>query len=147
MIFDPATERGAHALERLGSAMAAWLTTVRADGQPQSMPVWFVWDGAANDGAGEILVYGDHRAKRNANLEANPRASFHLPDDGNGQDIVTIEATVRVDPDLPPPGEHAAYIAKYGAWIEAAMGGPEQFGQTYSLPIRIVPTCGMAFAG
>lgn len=42
MIFDPETPKGAHALERLGSSMAAWLTTVSPDGQPQSMPVWYV---------------------------------------------------------------------------------------------------------
>ena len=140
MIFDAATERGAHALKRMETAMAAWLTTVSPEGQPQSMPVWFTWDGS------EILVYGDHRARRNRNLEANPKVSFHLPDDGNGQDIVTIEGTVRVDPDFPPPGENAAYMAKYGEWING-MGGPEQFGQTYSMPLRITPTRGVTFPG
>jgi len=146
MIFDPATDRGAHALERLGTAMAAWLTTVTPDGQPQSMPVWFVWDATANDDAGEILVYGDHRAKRNANLESNPRVSFHLPDNGQGQDIVTIEATVRVDPDFPPPGDNPAYMAKYGEWIDG-MGGPAKFGAIYSMPLRITPTRGVTFQG
>ena len=139
MIFDPSTERGARALERLRTDMAAWLTTVTPDGQPQSMPVWFVWDGS------EILVYGDHRAKRNRNLGANPRVSFHLADD-NGQDIVTIEATVQIDPDLPAPGDNAAYMAKYGQWIEG-MGGPARFGQIYSMPIRITPTRGVSFQG
>jgi PPOX class probable F420-dependent enzyme len=140
MIFDEGTERGAHALERLRTAMAAWLTTVTPEGQPQSMPVWFIWDGS------EILVYGDHRAKRNRNVEANPRVSFHLPDDGNGGDIVTIEGTVRVDPDLPGPGDNAAYMAKYRAWIDG-MGGPAQFDQIYSMPIRITPTRGVTFMG
>jgi len=141
MIFDPTTERGAHALRRLETSMAAWLTTVTPEGQPQSMPVWFVWDGS------EILVYGDHRARRNRNLGTHPKVSFHLPDDGNGQDIVTIEGTARIDPDVPPPGEHAAYMAKYGGWIDAAMGGPATFGQTYSMPIRISPTRGVTFPG
>jgi PPOX class probable F420-dependent enzyme len=140
VIFDPSTERGAHALERLDTAMAAWLTTVSPEGQPQSMPVWFTWDGS------EILVYGDHRARRNRNLEANPKVSFHLPDNGNGQDIVTIEGTVRVDPDFPPPGENKAYMAKYGEWING-MGGPAQFGQIYSMPLRIAPTRGVTFQG
>ena len=140
MIFDPSTERGAHALKRLDTAMAAWLTTVSPEGQPQSMPVWFIWDGS------EILIYGDHRARRNRNLEANPKVSFHLPDDGNGQDIVTIEGAVRVDPDLPAPGDNPAYMAKYGKWIDG-MGGPAKFGQTYSMPIRITPTRGVTFQG
>ena len=93
--------------------MAAWLTTVSPDGQPQSMPVWYVW----NDG--EILVYGDHRAKRNRNLEANPRVSFHLADADRGEDFVTIEATARVDPDYPAVGENARYLAKYGQIVSS----------------------------
>ena len=140
MIFDPGTERGAHALKRLETAMAAWLTTVSPEGQPQSMPVWFTWDGT------EILVYGDHRARRNRNLEANPKVSFHLPDNGQGQDIVSIEGTVQVDPDFPAPGDNPAYMAKYGEWIDG-MGGPAKFGQIYSMPIRITPTRGVTFQG
>jgi PPOX class probable F420-dependent enzyme len=139
VIFDPSTERGAHALKRLETDMAAWLTTVTPDGQPQSMPVWFVWDGT------ELLVYGDHRAKRNKNLESNPKVSFHLADD-HGQDIITIEGTVRVDADLPGPGDNPAYMAKYGEWV-AGMGGPAKFGQTYSMPLRITPTRGVTFQG
>jgi PPOX class probable F420-dependent enzyme len=140
VIFDPSTERGAHALERMQSATAAWLTTVTPEGQPQSMPVWFIWDGT------EILVYGDHRAKRNRNLDSNPRVSFHLPDNGDGQDIVTLEGTVRVDPDLPLPSGNAAYMAKYSGWIDG-MGGPAQFDQIYSMPLRITPTRGVTFEG
>ena len=155
MIFDPGTEHGAHALERLRTAAAAWLTTVTPDGQPQSMPVWFVWlSGEAGDGgtdpagpAEEILVYGDHRARRNRNLEVHPKVALHLPDNGLGQDIVTIEGTARIDPELPPPGEHAAYWAKYGEWIDRIMGGAAKFGQTYSMPIRITPTRGVTFQG
>ena len=141
MIFNPGTDRGAHALARLDSAMAAWLTTVTPDGQPQSMPVWFLWTGV------EILVYGDHRARRNRNLEANPKVSFHLPDEGRGDDVVTIEGTARIDPGGPAPGDNPAYLAKYGAWIERSFDGPAAFGQTYSMPIRITPTRAVVFQG
>jgi PPOX class probable F420-dependent enzyme len=147
MIFDPATDGGAHARQRLQSAMAGWLTSVTPEGQPQSMPVWFIWHAGDTGEGDEILVYGDHRAKRNRNLEANPRVSFHLPGTADGGDIVSIEGTARIDPDHVPPGEHAAYLAKYGAWIERSFGGPAQFGAIYSMPIRITPTRGVAFAG
>lgn len=141
MILDPGTEKGAHALERLGSAMAGWLTTVTPEGQPQSMPVWFLWTGD------EVIVYGDHRAKRNANLEANPKVSFHLPDDGSGGDVVTFEATARIDPDYPAAGDNAAYLAKYGAWVDGSFDGPAKFAQIYSMPIRITLTRAVVFQG
>jgi hypothetical protein len=44
-VLDPSQEAHAHADRRLRSEQVAWLTTVRADGQPQSTPVWFLWDG------------------------------------------------------------------------------------------------------
>jgi PPOX class probable F420-dependent enzyme len=140
VIFDPATPKGAHALERLDTSMAAWLTTVTADGQPQSMPVWFTWDGS------EIVVYGDHRARRNANLATNPKVGFHLPDNGQGGDIVVLEGVARVDPDYPGVPDNPAYLAKYGAWVEG-MGGAAKFAETYNVPIRITPTRGVAFQG
>lgn len=141
MIIDPATEKGAHALERLGTSFAAWLTTVTPDGQPQSMPVWFLWTGA------EILVYGDRRARRNRNLEANPRVSFHLPDEGRGGDVVTFEGTARVDPAYPPASDNAAYLAKYLIPIDADLGGPAKFSEVYSMPILIAPTRVIVFQG
>jgi PPOX class probable F420-dependent enzyme len=146
MLFDAATEQGRHALERLETAYAAWLTTVTPDGQPQSMPIWFTWDPESGDG-GEIVVYGDHRAKRNRNLEANPRVSFHVADRDRGEDFVTVEGTARIDPGYPPVGENARYLAKYGETIDRHYGGPAQFGQTYSMPIRITPTRGRSAGG
>lgn len=141
MIIDSGTEKGAHALDRLGTAYAGWLTTVTPDGQPQSLPVWFLWTGEA------ILVYGDHRARRNRNLEANPRVSFHLPDEGRGGDVVTFEGTARVDPTHPSAGDNPAYLEKYGTSITDHLGGPAKFSEVYSMPILITPTRMIVFQG
>ena len=35
-------ERRQHVEDRLRSNLIAWLTTVRPDGQPDSVPVWFL---------------------------------------------------------------------------------------------------------
>jgi PPOX class probable F420-dependent enzyme len=142
-LFDPADADGRHALDLLDHAFAAWLTTVTPAGQPQSMPIWFTWDVDAGD-RGEIVVYGDHRARRNRNLEANPRVSFHISGKSDGEDFVTIEGEARIDPGYPSVGENARYLAKYGATIDRHYGGPAQFGQTYSMPIRITPSRGRA---
>jgi len=144
MTFDPDDKQGAHGLDRLERAFAAWLTTVTAEGQPQTMPVWFTWDAQANGGAGEILVYSDHRAKRNRNLEANPRVAVLLADADEGNDFVTIEGTARFDPDYPSVGDNERYMAKYGETIQRYYGGPAKFGQTYSMPVRITRTRGRA---
>src|SRR5215212_9367861 len=122
-LFDPGDRNGAYALKTLDDAFAARLTTVTPEGQPQSMPVWFVWDGS------EIVVYGDHRAKRNRNLEANPRVSLEIANDASGEAFVTVQGTARIDPDYAPVAENQRYLAKYGDTINRHYGGPTQFGQ------------------
>jgi PPOX class probable F420-dependent enzyme len=140
VIFDPTTERGARALARLATERVAWLTTVTATGQPQTMPIWFLW------ADGELLVYSDRRARRNANVAASPRVSVHL-DDRPGDYGVAIEGEARIDPDAPGVPDNPAYLEKYGSWIDASYGGPVVFSGTYSVPIRITPTRAVIFQG
>ena len=134
MAIDPTTKAGARALSRLPNERIAWLTTVTPDGQPQTAPVWFLFEG------GEILIYGLTTGRRNRNLAANPRVTFHLDDDGSGDDIVSFEGIARVDDATPAAHEHPAYLAKYGDWIAKYEWTPEWFASQYSVPIRISPT-------
>lgn len=141
MIFDETDPQGAHALERLANDEIGWLTTVTPGGQPQTMPIWFLWQD------GEILVYGDHRARRNANVAANPKVSFHLGTDAGGGDLVIILGEARIDASSPRLPDNEGYLAKYGDRIDASYGGPEGMAAVYNVPIRIRPTKGIALAG
>ena len=139
MVFDTGSDRDVRALARLASDTLGWLTTVTPEGQPQTFPIWFLWDD------GELLIYGDRRARRNANLAINPRVSFHLSDDGKGDGIVVIEGEARVDGDTPPVPGNPAYLAKYGRMIADVLGSPEEMATIYNVPLRIRPTRGVAF--
>jgi PPOX class probable F420-dependent enzyme len=139
MVFDSGSEGDAHARNRLEHDMIGWLTSVTPDGQPQTFPIWFLWD------AGEILVYSDRRAKRNLNIVANPRVSLHLADNGRGGDIVIVEGEARVDDATPPVTGNGAYLAKYGAWIDEFLTSAEEMATIYNVPLRIRPTRGRAF--
>lgn len=141
MTFDPAGPTGAHALERLAADRIGWLTVIRPDGQPVSMPIWFLWD------AGEVLIYSDKNARRNAHIEANPRVSFHLDTNAGGGDLVIVLGEARIDPATPPVPDNAAYLAKYGDWIDAHLGGPASMAAVYDTPIRIRVTKGIAGGG
>ena len=139
MVFDTGSPSDAHALERLRTDRIGWLTTVRSDGQPQTFPIWFLWED------GEALVYSDRRAKRNENIRTNPRVSLHLDDDGSGGDIVIVEGEARIDDATPPVTDHAGYLAKYGQWITEYLTSAEEMATVYNVPIRIRPTRGRAF--
>ncbi len=44
-MVDTSTDTGKVADEQLRNDDIIWLTTVTPAGQPQSVPVWFLWDG------------------------------------------------------------------------------------------------------
>jgi PPOX class probable F420-dependent enzyme len=139
VVFDSGSDADRHALERLGRDRIGWLTTVTPDGQPQTFPIWFLWQD------GEVLIYSDRRARRNLNVRANPRVSLHLSDDGKGYDVVIIEGEARIDDGAPAPEHNAAFNAKYGEAIRDGFSTPEEFTTVYNVPIRIRPTRGRAF--
>ena len=140
MVFDSGSERDVRALARLESDVIGWLTTVTPDGQPQTFPIWYLWQD------GEVLIYGDRRARRNANLAVNPRVGLHLNDDGKGDGIVVLEGEARIDAGTPPVTQNRAYLAKYGRLIDELLGSPEEMATIYNVPLRIRPTRGIAFA-
>jgi PPOX class probable F420-dependent enzyme len=133
-VLDPSNQAHARAAERLRGERVAWLTTVRADGQAQSTPVWFLWDGDT------FLLYSQPDAQKVRNLAANPRVSLHLDDDGEGGDVVTFEGRATVEPDTPRADRVDGYLAKYQAAIEALGYEPGPFAHTYSTAIRVRPT-------
>jgi PPOX class probable F420-dependent enzyme len=133
-VLDPSKPAHARAAKRLASEPIAWLTTVRADGQAQSSPVWFLWDGET------FLIFSQPGADKVRNLTANPRVSLHLSDDGNGGDIVTMEGTAAVEPDSPRADRVEGYLAKYQPAIEALGYEPGPFARTYSTAVRVRPT-------
>ena len=133
-MLDPSKQGHDRAESRLRSEPIVWLTTVRADGQAQASPVWFLWDGQT------FLLYSQPGAQKVRNLAANPKVALHLDDDGSGGDVVTVEGTATVEPDTPRADRVDGYLAKYQAAIEALGYEPGPFARTYSLAIRVRPT-------
>ena len=133
-MLDPSKPTHARAEQRLRRERIAWLTTVRADGQAQSSPVWFLWDGRT------FLLYSQPGAQKVRNLSANPRVALHLDDDGTGGDVVTVEGTASIEPGSPRADRVEGYLAKYQSAIEALGYEPGPFARTYSTAIRVRPT-------
>jgi len=136
MVIDVGTSEGAHAARRLRSDPVVWLTTVRADGQPQSTPVWFIWE----EDRSAILIFSIPNTPKLANIRANPKVSVHFNDIG-GSDVVAIEGTAVITDDVPPLDRLPQYVEKYHAMIVQDLGSqPEPFSGLYSQAIRIRPT-------
>lgn len=119
---------------RLREAVVIWLTTVRPDGQPQTSPVWFLWDGK------RFLIYSRPRSGKVPNIRGNPRVSINLDGDRDGGEIVTIEGTAQIDEQAPLADEVLDYVEKYREHIKRLGSEPAPFARAYSIPIRITPT-------
>ncbi|WP_433330869.1 TIGR03667 family PPOX class F420-dependent oxidoreductase [Spirillospora sp. CA-294931] len=120
--------------ERLRRNLIAWLTSVRPDGQPVSVPVWFL---LREDGT--ILLYSQPGKQKLRNIEANPKVSFTLDVTDIGRNIVRIEGTIKHAPELAAANEQVDYLAKYTERIGALFETPERFASLFSAPLVITP--------
>jgi PPOX class probable F420-dependent enzyme len=124
----------AAAAARLRTEPVIWLTTVARSGQPQSTPVWFLWE------AGEFLIYGLADGPKTRNIGSNPYVSLHLEGNGRGGANVIFEGAARIDPAGPRADAVPAYIEKYREFIDSYGWTPESFATDYPHVIRVSPT-------
>ena len=133
-ILDLTKERDAHIDQRLRNDLTIWLNTVRPDGRPHSVVVWFMWDGEA------ILIFSQPDKQKLRNLQHNSNVVLAVDDTREGSDPITIEGIAT----LLHPGEantmHSSYVEKYGEHIKRIGYTPEQMAAAYSQPIRIIAT-------
>jgi PPOX class probable F420-dependent enzyme len=118
-MLDTTTEAGARAEERLQAESIVWLTTVRSDGQSQSVPVWFLWDGET------FLIC------------TNPRIDLHLNSSARGGEVVRVEGTAEVVEDTPQADEVGEYVEKYRESITRIGFDPAGFALTYSVALLV----------
>ena len=132
-ILDLTKERDAHIDQRLHDDITIWLSTVRPDGRPHAVVVWFLWDGES------ILIFSQPKKQKLRNIQHNSNVLLAIDNTHAGSDPITIEGTAT----LLQPGEtstaQAAFIEKYGEHIKQIGYTPEQMAAAYSEAIRIIP--------
>jgi PPOX class probable F420-dependent enzyme len=133
-ILDPGRPAHADAARRLRSEPIIWLTTVTRSGQPQSTPVWFLWQD------GEFLIYGSTSGPKTGYIQANPLVSLHLDGDGRGGANVIFEGRAAVEEAGPPADTVPAYTEKYRELIDSYGWTPQSFARDYPHLIRVTPT-------
>lgn len=134
--LDPSNPVHARAQERLETEPIGWLGSTGRDGFPHSVPVWFLWH------EGTVVIFSPPGAAKTRNLQADPRAVFHLEAGHDGEQLHALQGTVELSADptsvwLERVGD--AYLAKYAAGIEALRSTPERFAKEYSVAIVLHP--------
>jgi PPOX class probable F420-dependent enzyme len=122
-----------HVEERLRSDKMVWLTTVRPDGRPHTIPVWFLWESAT------LLIFSKVKTQKVRNLCQNHSVMLALDDTKNGRDVVILEGTA----ELLERGEGREALQAYGEKYREGLQGigvtAEQFTMLYAQPIRVTP--------
>jgi PPOX class probable F420-dependent enzyme len=112
--------------EFLAQPNPAVIATVRPDGQPVSVPTWYVWEG------GRVLVNMDESRKRLDYLRTEPRVALSVLAEGDWYSHVSLTGRVvslEEDPDLVDIDRIARHYGsadgypvrthrRYSAWIE-----------------------------
>lgn len=130
---DSASAFGRRVAERLETEQVVWIITVAADGTPQPNPVWFVWQPPS-----AVLIYSRAKAHRLEHIERRPRVALHFDGNARGGDVVVLTGDASVALEEPLPHAHPDYLAKYRASMIRVSGSPQDFGDAYPVPVRIV---------
>jgi PPOX class probable F420-dependent enzyme len=111
-----------------------WLSTVRPDGGPHLVPIWFSWNGR------EILIASKPGAQKVRNLRANPTAMLALGEAEDDFDVGLLEGHAELVDAPAAASLPAAHLDKYRSEMARLGLGTDEFLATYSQVIRIRPT-------
>jgi len=128
-----AREDAAWARDHVEADHVAWLTTVAANGRPQSSLISFLRDGSS------IFFYSQPKTPKLRNLARSPLVSFHLQSDPYGDHALIIEGSAAIDPSVAPSDVHPAYRAKYAEPLAHWGLDEAETARDFSVPIRIRP--------
>ncbi len=107
------------------------LTTLRRDGMPIALPLWF----AVVDGA----IYFQTRGKKLARLRNDPRAGFLVEDGEHWKDLRSVHFTGRaelVDLDADLAGRFGAELDRKYAGFRSRSEMPAETAQYYATSMR-----------
>ena len=130
-LLDVARGDDRHTSERLTAAPVIWLGTVRPDGRPHNVPVWFAWHDPM------VLVFSMPKTAKVRHVGLSPAVSLSLDSAEGGRDVVLAEgrATIVTRADQHPHFLAATFREKYAQSLGDTSF--EQWRATFSQPLLI----------
>jgi PPOX class probable F420-dependent enzyme len=120
-----------HTAQRLSAEAIIWLGTVRPDGRPHSVPVWFAWHDPM------VLIFSMPKTAKVGNVRLSPAVSLALDSADRGQDIVLAEGRAEL---IAGADRHPHFLAsKLREKCAQSLGAMsfEQWRSTFSQPLLI----------
>ncbi len=126
-----------HVEQSLSNDPIVWFITVRPNGRPHVVPVWFFWDGET------FLIFSQPNKQKLRNLRQNPNVMLALDGTGNlGDDVVVVEGTAELlnETSLSLLRAYPAIAEKYDFLLKSMNLDLQALAADYSQPIRVTPT-------
>lgn len=130
----PLLDDAARIDQLLRAEPVVWLSTVRPDGAPHIVPIWFSWDG------GRLFIASKPEARKVRNLRERPRLMLAVGEPDEDFDVGLIEATAELPDARTCDVMPAAHLEKYRRRMAEAGMDVDEYCRTYSQPILITPT-------
>lgn len=119
---------------RLRTEPIVWISSVRPDGMPHVLPIWFSWDGRA------IWVYSKPGAQKIWNLRHCPTVMLALGSAHPGFDVELLEGRAEILEERAAGAPSLAHVEKYRDAMSHAGLTPRVYAERYSQPVRITPS-------
>lgn len=120
-----------HIAQRLSAEAIIWLCTVRPDGRPHNVPVWFAWHDPT------VLIFSMPKTAKIRDVQRSPAVSLALDSADGGQDIVLADGQAEV---ITATGDHPHFLAgQFRQKYAQSLGNLsfEQWRSTFSQPVLI----------
>ena len=131
-LLDIARSDDRHTSERLLAEPVIWLGTVRPDGRPHNVPVWFAWHDPL------VLIFSMPKTAKVGNVRRSPAVTLALDSADGGRDIVLAQgnATLVTGADQHPHFLAGKFREKYAPSLETATSF-ERWRATFSQPLLV----------
>jgi PPOX class probable F420-dependent enzyme len=126
------------ALER---ESVVWLSSVRPDGSPHVVPLWFHWDGES------ILVFSKPGAQKVRNVRAEPRVMVAVGEPSLAFDVELVDAVAELAHEPTSCLLSDVFARKYADLADRAGITFDRFAAVYEQPIWIRPTRWLDWGG
>jgi PPOX class probable F420-dependent enzyme len=130
-LLDIARPDDRHTAERLAAEPVIWLGTVRPDGRPHTVPVWYAWHDPL------VLIFSMPKTAKVRNLRLSPAVTLALDSADGGRDIVLAEgdATLVTRADQHPHFLGRQFREKYALSLGTASF--DEWRATFSQPLLV----------
>lgn len=137
LVLDPANAVHARAIARLRDEQIAWIISIRPNGFPHAVPVWFLWHD------NQVIIFSEPGTVKLHNMRANPHALVHLEAGPAGEYLTVLQGLAEIS-DQPATawidriGD--AYGTKYATGLAGLKLTLQQMAAQYSVVTCVTPT-------